>query len=297
MSEFTAAAPRRATKATPSKTAAAVPAQSTPEVADDVENASTTSVLFALEAQKRFAEVTKLLEGALQTDEPHNWTGNSDRLLRIARDVSLRASTEPFDSGNAQHVAFDIAALVQAAKLVPGDTESPERFVLLKAAESALDWITGLSGDDAGCCTPNAARPQLLKKPLSADVAAEIERSPEAQRLAERAFHLAIHGESVLRTAAEADTGDARANAIWGVMTVLGLALQEFEGAGKVFPRAVCESADMYLSQAIGTLSFIGNEPIVEAVAVLLDMASEELSGALAEFKLAGTPQKKGGAA
>lgn len=103
------------------------------------------------------------------------------------------------------------------------------------------------------------------------------------QLYAQEALRLITQGEAVLRTVAEADTtGDARAEAIWGLMTLIGLALQELEQVEPPFPQSTIESARCYLTQAIGVLSFLEREPLLAAVGTLLDAGDESLGGALA---------------
>lgn len=102
--------------------------------------------------------LASLLQAAAITDEPHEHSGESDRLLRIA------ATLIPFfirghiktDSENFGH---DLAALVRASRLVPGDTESDERRALLKQAEPILASLTEVDADEV--IKPPADRPPL----------------------------------------------------------------------------------------------------------------------------------------
>jgi len=92
-----------------------------------------------------FGSIADLLTSAYCTDEPHSYSGDSDRILRMAADVAESVMGLPPDAEQAQHVAFDIAALILASRRVPGDTESSERQALIASATPLLRWLT----DDA----------------------------------------------------------------------------------------------------------------------------------------------------
>lgn len=106
-----------------------------------------------------FGQVETLLNEAYLTDEDHGWSGDSDRLLGIAHDLADEAERCPPIGPPMSRVAFDIAALVRAARLVPGDGESPQRKALIDQAAVHLNWLTecDLSGED--CCDPGVPRP------------------------------------------------------------------------------------------------------------------------------------------
>lgn len=106
-----------------------------------------------------FGQVATLLSQAYMTDEGHEWSGDSDRLLSIAHDLADTAEMTIPMGPPMSRVAFDIAALIRAARLVPGDGESPQRKALIDQAAVHLNWLTecDLSGKD--CCDPGAPRP------------------------------------------------------------------------------------------------------------------------------------------
>ncbi len=106
-----------------------------------------------------FAIVQTLLDEASATNERHAWSGDSDRLLRIAHDIADKASIRRPDASDAESVAFNIAALIRAAKLVPGDSESEERRNLLDQAAVQLNWLTGCDTPGSNCIDPGAQRP------------------------------------------------------------------------------------------------------------------------------------------
>lgn len=88
-----------------------------------------------------FTEVSVLLQQAAMTDEDHRHSGESDRLLRIASDVSRRAA-RAIEAKDLQNMAFDVAACINAARLVPGDAESAQRSGLLAEAATRLAEIS-----------------------------------------------------------------------------------------------------------------------------------------------------------
>lgn len=111
-----------------------------------------------------FGSVELLLTHAHATEEVHDWSGDSNRLLRIAHELADEASICPPTGIDVDSAAFDIAALIRAARLVPGDSESPERKALLDKAAVQLDWLT----ESSGCCDPGVPRPALAEaKPPS----------------------------------------------------------------------------------------------------------------------------------
>lgn len=134
-----------------------------------------------------FSQVEMLLNNAYMTGEDHGWSGDSDRLLGIAHDLADRAEMHP-PSGNAIYeVAFNIAALIRAARLVPGDGESPQRKAWIDQAAVHLNWLTG-SGRD--CCDPEVPRPAAPNQTkANVDEAACLELARQAnyeiQKLAE----------------------------------------------------------------------------------------------------------------
>jgi len=105
--------------------------------------------------QNAFASIGKALVAACDTEESHDWSYDSDRLLRIASDIAEREAQRVHGGYEAENFGFDIAALIKAARLVPGDTESPKRTALLEAVEANLIVLTGC----ADCLKTGAVRP------------------------------------------------------------------------------------------------------------------------------------------
>lgn len=106
-------------------------------------------------------KLSELFDEAAYTDEAHEYSGESDRYLRIASELAERFSAGETLERSLQNFAFDLAALVNAARLVPGDTESPARKALLEQAKPLLQR---LADDEAGdnIIQPAAARPYVV---------------------------------------------------------------------------------------------------------------------------------------
>lgn len=138
-----------------------------------------------------FSIIQVLLNEAYSTDEQHGWSGDSDRLLRVAHDIADEAMIRTPNAEDAEGVAFDIAALIRAAKLVPGDAESDQRRDLLDQAAVQLNWLTKCDTGGANCIDPGAACPAL-----------QIQDSSPITSPSERT--VAATGASLLGQAAEA---------------------------------------------------------------------------------------------
>lgn len=106
-----------------------------------------------------FGKVEVLLSEAYMTDEGHEWSGNSDRLLSIAQGLADKAEIAPPQGTRISQVAFDIAALICAARLVPGDKEGPRRKALIDQAAVHLNWLTECDTSGSDCCDPGVPRP------------------------------------------------------------------------------------------------------------------------------------------
>ncbi|KEH14048.1 hypothetical protein GY15_08920 [Delftia sp. 670] len=88
-----------------------------------------------------FRMASQALHEASRTDEPHGFSGESDRLLRIGSGIALQASTA--NKEEHESAAYDVAACINAARLVPGDTESAARTAFIATAAAALSQVTG----------------------------------------------------------------------------------------------------------------------------------------------------------
>lgn len=116
---------------------------------------------YAAEDRALFTQAAAVLQEAAMTDEPHQHSGESDRLLRIASDVSLRAARSSA-SRDLENTAYDVAACINAARLVPGDAESAQRSALLAQAAQALARIADTPVDDI--VPPRAALAALQER-------------------------------------------------------------------------------------------------------------------------------------
>jgi hypothetical protein len=106
-----------------------------------------------------FGQIEALLCAAHNTEENHDWSGDSCRLLRIAHSLATQAHQNPPAGDGIEGAAFDIAALIRAARLVPGDSESQERKVLVDQAAVHLNWLTECDQCGQDCCDPGVPRP------------------------------------------------------------------------------------------------------------------------------------------
>ncbi len=96
-----------------------------------------------------FQQAAEALQQAAMTAEDHRHGGESDRLLRIASGVARSAAqADPSrDLRDLQDMAFDVAACINAARLVPGHAESAPRSGLLGQAAQALSQISETPAD------------------------------------------------------------------------------------------------------------------------------------------------------
>lgn len=118
-----------------------------------------TPAAAAPQSNKRlFVSVAELLRQAWLAAAPHDYSGESDRLLRVA---AVLADIAPEDEppGQGQNRAFDIAACINAARLVPGDTESAERSAYLAQVGVILAEIADTTPNDI--LRTNVPRPRL----------------------------------------------------------------------------------------------------------------------------------------
>lgn len=107
-----------------------------------------------------FGQVETHLNEAYMTDEDHQWSGDSNRLLDIAHSLADKAMIDPPVGPDISRVAFNIAALIRAARLVPGDGESPQRKALVDQAAVHLNWLTECDICGTDCCDPGVPRPE-----------------------------------------------------------------------------------------------------------------------------------------
>lgn len=141
-------------------------APSTPVAASPVENEAYAPA----KIKAAFAALADSLRMAALTDEPHERSGDSNRLLHVAADLAGAARDEVPDPEEAERLGFDIAALVIASRSVPGDTSSLERQAHIAEAKPVLSWITE-AGDVLQDKIPHGTRPLILAGKTGHDVA------------------------------------------------------------------------------------------------------------------------------
>lgn len=193
-----------------------------------------------------FSIIQVFLDEASSTDEQHSLSGDSDRLLRIAHNIADAAMIRTPNAEDAEGVAFDIAALIRAAKMVPGDSESDQRRDLLDQAAVQLNWLTKCDTVGENCIDPGAARPALQTQDPS-PITSPSERA------------VAATGASLLGQAAEAvknENGNAFAGELLqlgqqilqqaseGVLTLGGIRDVFFFGAGACTGALAIEQRD-----------------------------------------------------
>ncbi|WP_353233336.1 hypothetical protein [Diaphorobacter ruginosibacter] len=143
------------------------------------------------------ARVADSLERAAGIEEDHAWSGDSDRILAIAAWDIERHGQEVETSTEARLYGLDAVALIKAARLVPGDVESPERTELLEQAARELCWIIGSESPHSELIDPGVSR----LSPLITPSKAQPKNCPAAFAAMERIDFLAgslAHSNSVL---------------------------------------------------------------------------------------------------
>ncbi|WP_375576385.1 hypothetical protein [Paracidovorax oryzae] len=113
------------------------------------------------------------LDHAANTEEASSWSGESDRLLRVAHELADHLHIHPDEAGPCKTIdnrAHTIAALIKAAMQVPGDTPSPERLAFIEQTRSPLVALTGcatvLDGWDTyprKCSVPSEVDPKTQR--------------------------------------------------------------------------------------------------------------------------------------
>ncbi len=115
------------------------------------------------QARVWLADLATALNGAARADCPHLYSGESDRLLRMAYELTVRLanSSDAELDGPAGNEPFTVAALVKAALQVPGDCHPPERLAFIEQARAPLIGLTEdptvLDGWETYPRTPTAA--------------------------------------------------------------------------------------------------------------------------------------------
>ncbi len=117
------------------------------------------------ELKAALARVAALIKRAAGVEENRPWSGDSDRILwSAAFEAETRgAMTNTPEAG--RKFGFDVAALIKAARLVPGDVESPERTKYLEQAARELCWIIDSESPYLELIDPKASRASSPSSP------------------------------------------------------------------------------------------------------------------------------------
>ncbi|MDT0137754.1 hypothetical protein [Acidovorax sp. PRC11] len=86
------------------------------------------------------------LDHAANTEEASTWSGESDRLLRVAHELAEQLHIHPDQAvtcGTLDNRAHTVAALIKAALQVPGDKPSAERVAFIEQTRAPLVALTG----------------------------------------------------------------------------------------------------------------------------------------------------------
>ena len=108
-----------------------------------------------------------------------------------------------------------------------------------------------------------AAKPPHPKAPPTRVIA-------PAATFAAMALTLASEAEAVLRTVAEDGSDGARNDAVWGVMTIVGILLNDLERIHGEQSLEDCRPVICHLEQAIGMLGLFTGDAVLNAGSSLL---------------------------
>lgn len=111
--------------------------------------------------------------------------------------------------------------------------------------------------------------------------------APSKDTFASLAYYCASEAEAVLRTAAEGGANAPENDALWGVMTICGLMLNEIERFHLQPTLGACDGVLCYMDQAIGILNFLDGNLVLDAGGRLLCMARDILVAGMEEISYA----------
>lgn len=224
-----------------------------------------------------FGNVETLLNEAQGTDEQHDWSGDSERLIRIAHSLADEASIRPPTGSDVVCTAFDIAALIRAARLVPGDSESPTRKALIDQAAVTLNWLTGSNPARDNCCDPGVPRPARPIK-VAAVVPSELTLSTPRQAINQASYRI----QSALDTV-ELGIEATGEDELRGVRILLEDLVRRFSDAADLpdlgGPNGIAWDMSCALSVAIATIQRLNDHGMdiaaLYAVTYLLESAKQ----------------------
>lgn len=219
-----------------------------------------------------FQQLEVLLNEAYTTDEDHGWSADSDRLISIAHDLADQAEMHP-PSGNAiDEVAFNIAALIRAARLVPGDEESPQRKALIDQAAVHLNWLTECDMGGEDCCDPGVPRPAAPVRDTPQSLPGIASAPATTESFASTAWYRACEARQVVHACVESYGAP---ETIWAVHTVMNAACQTLSDmvTDEKVTADGCEDASNFLAQSVALTSMITETVNGESWELLLDAA------------------------
>jgi len=169
--------------------------------------ADATSVAEREAEHAAILKLAEIFDEAARTDEPHQYSGESDRLLRVAADMARLFVAGHTSETDIQNFAFDLSALVRASRLVPGDTESLERLNLLKQAEPILAHLAEAETD---MIEPAAKRAALADRQVTPDTPIQDAGRCGEDLVCRCTYDIEFLSEAVLKVADDFETADHR---------------------------------------------------------------------------------------
>lgn len=137
-----------------------------------------------------------------------------------------------------------------------------------------MNAVAAPTRSTASKCQPTKPASSLTKRELTKSIAA-----PSKDTFASTAWYRASEAEAVLRTVAEDGTNNTNSDALWGAMTIVGIACNELERFQFHPTTDDCNSVLCYLQQATGVLAFFDDKGdiVLSAGETLLNMAMDIL--------------------
>lgn len=189
-----------------------------------------------------FDQLADILHQTWQTEEAHQHSGDSNRLLRVAEWIASDAQNPEWPR-DLKSTAFDIAALIRAARLVPGDEESVLRNALIQDAGDVLSQIAGSS--TTSLIKPDARRPAVLTH----------QPEPRPRDAYARAVAICMQANALMSLCSEAVSSDLFAAG--GI--ILGGAIDAGEQAENDGPAEDAEDFSRALCMSLAVLEAVAN--------------------------------------
>ncbi|CAM3404074.1 hypothetical protein [Paracidovorax anthurii] len=214
------------------------------------------------------ADLAKALNAAANADCPHLYSGESDRLLGVAYEISARLATSSDAEldGPAGDESFTIASLVKAALQVPGDCLTAERLAFIEQARAPLVGLTDCATVLDGWET----------YPRTAAAAAEPEPEPARPRdWLSDALSKVGEARAVLRMLAEGSGTDP----IWGLVRLADWLADEMQACADAekAKKTACTDSAANIACVLSILYLVAEHDdhvLIHAAASLLEMAA-----------------------